>query len=422
MDDGARRQSRSPVAGGSLAVRQTAKRVLADARRGGHCRSHLPYLVPQFADYCVVDVIRGEGEIRANSGRARGCRQRAAPAGFGLHATRSPVPGRSGDDGAGGGPAYAGAPGHSGRPGCVRLRPADAQLLERLAPCSVIVVPLQASGHIHGALLLGRAECGRGYDVADLDLAAEIGHRVAMAIENVQLFDQAVQASRARDEMLAMVAHDLRNPLNTAKMGLSLLLETITTDAGRRNVELVNRAADRMNRLIEDLLDVTRVEGGKLRIEPQQHSAAALAREAIAMLTPLAEAGKITLTTSAEPELPPVMADTARMLQVFSNLIGNALKFTPAGGRISVTCKQGERPGRARHRARSVDRARYCRSARWQSVGRERGRRRVSALLHAARGESRTSRGRRGGDRSGSAGRGTAGFMSGHPASLIADS
>jgi signal transduction histidine kinase len=152
------------------------------------------------------------------------------------------------------------------------------------------------------------------------------------------LFNQAQQASRARDELLAIVAHDLRNPLSTVKMGSGLLRDTATTDVQRRYAELVTKAADRMHRLIEDLLDVTRIESGKLRVELRPFPVASLINEAVAMLTPLASSRNISLSANTECQTEPVMLDSTRIMQVFSNLVGNALKFTPEGGQVRIGC------------------------------------------------------------------------------------
>ncbi|MEP6550896.1 MAG: HAMP domain-containing sensor histidine kinase, partial [Gemmatimonadales bacterium] len=144
------------------------------------------------------------------------------------------------------------------------------------------------------------------------------------------------------DDVLAVVAHDLRNPLNTVTMAVSLMLETTPVERvqERRQAEIVRRAADRMNRMIQDLLDVKRMESGRLGIELKSESPASLVNDTIDMLRPLAIGSTIRLEPSIDDNLPLVLADSARIQQVLSNLVGNAVKFTPRNGRITVTAER----------------------------------------------------------------------------------
>jgi signal transduction histidine kinase len=161
-------------------------------------------------------------------------------------------------------------------------------------------------------------------------------------IEHARLFHEAQQATRARDDILAVVAHDLRNPLNTVTMAVGLLLENTPVELveDRRQVEIVRRAADRMNRMIQDLLDVKRMESGRLSMDCRSEEVGALINDTIEMLRPLAIGSSIVLESDVSADLPAVLADAARIQQVLSNLVGNAVKFTPRGGRIAVTARQ----------------------------------------------------------------------------------
>ena len=152
--------------------------------------------------------------------------------------------------------------------------------------------------------------------------------------------EEALQrAVVARDEVLGIVAHDLRNPLNTILMTASLL-ENAAPEPERRDQtprKVIERAAKRMNRLIQDMLDVTLAEAGELRLERAPISTRDLVREALLAQAPLASASHVTLHSEVADDVPDVDADRHRLLQVFENLIGNAIKFTPPGGRITVS-------------------------------------------------------------------------------------
>jgi PAS domain S-box-containing protein len=220
----------------------------------------------------------------------------------------------------------------------------QAKTVEALAPHSLICVPLVDSGKPIGALTLVTSGSGRRYDEADLSLAADVARRAAVVVEHARLFHQAEQATRARDDVLAVVAHDLRNPLNTVTMAISLMLETTPLERTqeRRQQEIVRRAADRMNRMIQDLLDVKRMESGHLTIDVKAESADVLVNDTIEMLRPLASGSSIVMEASVADDLPAVLADSARIQQVLSNLVGNAVKFTPRQGRITVAADRLE--------------------------------------------------------------------------------
>ena len=150
----------------------------------------------------------------------------------------------------------------------------------------------------------------------------------------------AQEATRAREEVLAVVAHDLRTPLNFFKMGTQLVAED---PAGADNKELLvrmERAVDLMSRLIDDLLEVAKIEAGVLIVELRPVRAEMLLDDAFSMLKPLAERHSIALTMRAEPDLPPVLADYERILRVFTNLVVNAVKFSPPNSDVQVTASR----------------------------------------------------------------------------------
>ena len=151
--------------------------------------------------------------------------------------------------------------------------------------------------------------------------------------------DALERAVKARDDVLRVVAHDLRNPL-TAIMMQASAMERPGPEPERRDQQarhVISQAAKRMNQLIQDLLDVALVEAGQLHIAPTQLSVADLVREVVAMQKPIAADSKLTLRYVIEDGVSDVWGERKRLLQVFENLIGNAIKFTEAGGEVLVT-------------------------------------------------------------------------------------
>jgi len=213
-------------------------------------------------------------------------------------------------------------------------------LTEVLRLHSFMIVPLVARGRVLGLITLAFGDSGRRYGTAELALAEEMARRAALAIDNARLYGQAQQAVRAREGVLAVVSHDLRNPLASILLNTSTVLELAApgtldawvADSLRQTIALVEQS----NRLIEDLLDVSRVANGGIALARAAHDLRDLATRAERMLRPLAEDRALSLQVDLPAAPVPVHADGDRVLQVLSNLVGNALKFTPAGGRVWV--------------------------------------------------------------------------------------
>ena len=149
------------------------------------------------------------------------------------------------------------------------------------------------------------------------------------------------RAVTARDEVLGIVAHDLRNPLSTIMMQVAVMSED-ENGRDKKALNVISRSADRMNHLIHDLLDVAGIEAGRLKIERERLAAEAIAREAVEMQTPLASASGVRVQLAIAPGTTEISCDRHRVLQVFENLIGNAIKFSKAGGQITVGAVPGE--------------------------------------------------------------------------------
>jgi PAS domain S-box-containing protein len=228
----------------------------------------------------------------------------------------------------------------------IAVTPEHLDYLRLLGARSLLAVPISAAGTVMGSMILSFTRPDRRYGADDLALAEEFAHRAALALQSARSYHQAQAASRSRDEMLAVVAHDLRNPLNTIVMGSELALEMAAQEpagsAGVRQFEIIRRTARHMNRLIQDLLDASRLDSGNLELERAALQPADLVREASDMLAPLAAQSRIAFRTQSAADLPTMCADRGRLLQVLSNLVGNALKFTPEGGVITVAAQPGD--------------------------------------------------------------------------------
>ncbi len=198
-----------------------------------------------------------------------------------------------------------------------------------------IPIPGRTGDHI-GEIVLD-VWANRGTDGVVLDQLARL---VGGALENVRLYRAAQRAAQARDDVLAIVSHDLRNPLHTIVLSASYLAEVFLADlpeAALQQTDIIRRAVDRANSLIQDLLDVSRIEAGGFSVAPEPIAPDLLLKDTCDAMTSTATAARVTLSCRADDDLPDVMADRERLQQVFSNLIGNAVKFTQSGGTVDVT-------------------------------------------------------------------------------------
>ncbi len=182
------------------------------------------------------------------------------------------------------------------------------------------------------------------FDAGDEAMLVQLAQTASVALENGRLYRVARDAATTRDDVLAIVSHDLRNPLNVVGMSAALLRTTLneTPTAPAPTciplVQRIERNVTRMNRLIDDLLDASRVDGGKLTVQPKPEKASSLVVDAVDAALPLAELQETQLQTENLDAALTVRADRERILQVLSNLIGNSLKFVPKrGGRITTS-------------------------------------------------------------------------------------
>ncbi len=205
---------------------------------------------------------------------------------------------------------------------------------------SFIAVPIEAHGKVLGVITLAYAESRRQYTPEDLATAEELARRAASAVDAARLYRASRLAVQARERLLAIVSHDLRNSLATVLLNSSAILESDSATRlerhARDQLQWITRSAEQMNRLIADLLDVSAIELGRFSLDPSPQSVSVLVRDATQMYGPLAIERGITIEACVADDLPRVMADPGRLQQVLGNLVTNAVKFSSAGSRISI--------------------------------------------------------------------------------------
>ncbi len=302
-------------------------------------------VVPLLGDWCLVDLLEEDDHVRpvatahANGQKAKALRTLTRRKLLGLdvegvsrviHSGKSEL--------------------HNDIAGQERLRRALA--IERRDPVwalearSLICVPLSVrrEGRVLGALTLGSERPARRYGPFDLLLAEDLARRIAVAIDNARLYRDTQRAVGQREEVLAIVSHDLKNPLATILANAQMIARAIgdSDDRIRKRAIGVVHSAERMYRLISDLLDVGKIDAGQLAIRATSWSAARLIREAVEMFETDASDRSIDLQAPAVSDDLAVHCDRDRVLQVFANLIGNALKFAPEGGHVRVEARRAD--------------------------------------------------------------------------------
>lgn len=303
--------------------------------------------VPALADFCVVDLLTDNGKIERAAVSFADPQKQAALADRikqlaprpGWHTAQERVI-------ASGTPLLLSEPTDPRPPRGAQGDPPDAVIALARARSSM-VVPLTARGRALGALTLGTAESERSYRASDLRLALDLASRAGLALDNARLHDEAQRAVAARDAMLGFVSHDLRSPLSVILMRTSAMLKR-PSDADRRVetrrvFDSIRRSAERMGRLIRDLLDVSSIEAERFSIEGSPQPVGPVVREAMEALQLQAAQKAIRLAGEfPRGEAFEVTCDRDRIQQVLVNLISNAIKFSKNGGSIVIRADRGD--------------------------------------------------------------------------------
>jgi signal transduction histidine kinase/ActR/RegA family two-component response regulator len=228
------------------------------------------------------------------------------------------------------------------------MDPAHALAAAYLAPGggalparSLLAVPVKSSsGAILGGVVLGHSRPG-AFTHQHEQLVTGIAAWASLALENARLYLEAREADRLKDEFLAVLSHELRTPLN-AIVGYSRLLRgrVLSGEKAERGLDTLERNASVLTQIVEDVLDISRIITGKLRLDVQPVELPLVVHNAVATVQPAADAKSVRLHTIVDPRVGPVSGDPDRLQQVVWNLLSNAVKFTPKGGRVQVTVQR----------------------------------------------------------------------------------
>jgi PAS domain S-box-containing protein len=229
------------------------------------------------------------------------------------------------------------------RPEQLEARAVDDEhlrLIRTLDVRSALIVPLRSRGPVFGAITFVFTRSGRRYTERDLALAEELARRAALIIERRKLEEEAERANRMKDEFLATMSHELRTPLQAIVGYTSMLRRGLARDP-EKALEAIERNAAAQSRLVEDMLDISRISSGKLRLVIERVDLGAALRAALDSVRPAAQARRVRLVEMSS-ELGAIQGDFDRLQQIVWNLLSNAVKFTDAGGVVELL---GERTG-----------------------------------------------------------------------------
>lgn len=214
------------------------------------------------------------------------------------------------------------------------------RLMRALRLRSYICVPLLVTGKTLGVLTFATSLSGRAYTSADLTIAHDLAHRAAIAVENARLYHELREADRLKDEFLAMLAHELRNPLAPVRNAIYIMKQPTTTlGLNEQVLDIAERQVDHMARLLDDLLDVSRISRGRIELRLEPVDVSAIIHRTVEAVRPFIESRRHDVTVSL-PALPLwTRADATRLEQVLTNLLNNAAKYTDPGGQIRVSAE-----------------------------------------------------------------------------------
>ncbi|MFN7134816.1 MAG: ATP-binding protein, partial [Myxococcales bacterium] len=214
----------------------------------------------------------------------------------------------------------------------------QAEAMDALGVRSAMLVPLAARSRCIGLLVLGRADGEQRYRADELQLAEDVGRRAALVLDNARLYAETAESDRRKDEFLAMLAHELRNPLNAISTAMHLVDRSAAADESTsRPRAIVERQVKHLARMVDDLLDVSRITRGRMELRAEPLDLREVVQHAVHALRPVMDRRGHDLVVRTSHAPVPVEADPARFEQVVVNLLDNAAKYTDPGGCVRVS-------------------------------------------------------------------------------------
>lgn len=296
--------------------------------------------VPVFADWCIVDLVGPDSRVTRSSAAHNDPEKKTilkrlkkrlphsfGPASLVSQVLRDGKPRLSTD---------AASPFEYAEP----RNTEDRELLLRLDPQSLICVPLMTHHFIFGVITFVLSGTARKYSADDLPVAEDFARRAAIALENARLYEEAKEADRRKDEFLATLAHELRNPLAPVRNALDIMGKAgVDAKASSKALTVIDRQITHMTRLIEDLLDLSRLMRGKVQLRPERLYLRDVIERAIETARPLIDSHGHKLVVSLPKGPVELYADPVRLDQIISNLLNNAAKYTEPKGVIRLVAK-----------------------------------------------------------------------------------
>jgi PAS domain S-box-containing protein len=297
--------------------------------------------VPEFADSCSIHFLKEDGTLECLAVARENGTTQAEVEDF---RQSYPLPGMPS-------PALArvlktGRPELNPEPGDLEMEAKGAarrhlEILRRLSPSSSMVVPLLAQGRVLGTLVFNVSLTRRRYGPTDLSFAEEVARRTALAVDSARLYREAHRSNQLKDEFLAMLAHELRNPLAPALNAMEIMKQyPAEDDALRMSRDILERQVLHMARLLEDLLDVSRITRGKIMLRKEDVELGGVVRRAVESIRPLLQQQRHRISVSLPPDAIYLEADPIRIEQVLVNLLNNAAKYTDEGGHLSLSVER----------------------------------------------------------------------------------
>jgi signal transduction histidine kinase/response regulator RpfG family c-di-GMP phosphodiesterase len=301
-------------------------------------------VVPRVADFCIVLAVEDDGSMRQVAVAHRDPAEEPAMQRLADEFASSAAAEKGGAHVLKTGKSQMVCDVHNGELREVYSEKADRDWIRSLAAKSFIAVPLRAHDRILGAIVMLNTSPGKICGPEELALAEELAHRAALALDNAGLYKAAQKAraesdraNRAKDSFLAMLSHELRTPLTPVLTSVLALEQSENLpEEMRASLQMIRRNVQLEARLIDDLLDLTRISKGKVQLYLEEADAHLLLRSALEICQADIDKKKLTLRTDFAAENATLEADPARLQQIFWNLIKNAVKFTPEGGRLEI--------------------------------------------------------------------------------------